>query len=133
MSRIRFALCSLPILLASVSAADVSGSWRMSFKADWTSIPDLACTLSQKDDKLSGSCRNAGGRDDGQSVELNDGSINGEQVSWTWKVTVPDGVTWTYSFAGTLDGSGTAMKGVVTLSAGPGAKPNGASFTAKKE
>ena len=66
-------------------------------------------------------------------MDLNDGRVVGDQVSWTWKILVPDGVTWTYAFTGTLDANGTAMKGVVQLSAGPGAKQNDASFTAKKE
>jgi hypothetical protein len=132
MTRIRLALFAMPVLLASVSAADVSGSWKMSFKATWTSIPDLACTLSQKDQRLEGTCTAAGGGD-GKSVELNDGRIEGDQVTWNWKVVVPDGVTWTYAFKGTLDANGAAMQGIVTLSAGPGAKPNEVSFTAKKE
>jgi hypothetical protein len=44
----------LPVLAASVSDADVSGTWGLTFKADWTSIPDLVCKLSQKGEKLTG-------------------------------------------------------------------------------
>lgn len=124
-------LLSVAAGVVSVSAADVSGSWKMRFKADWTSIPDLACTFSQKDQRLEGTCKAAGGGDG--KVELNDGRIDGDHVSWTWKIVVPDGVTWTYAFMGTLDANGTAMKGVVKLSAGPGAKVNEVGFTANKD
>lgn len=132
MARLRFALLTLLILLAPVSATEISGSWKMSFKATWTRIPDLVCTLSQKDQRLDGTCKAAGG-DDGKGVDLSDGRIEGDRVSWSWKVVVPDGVTWTYAFTGTLDANGTAMKGIVKLSAGAGAKENEASFTATKD
>jgi hypothetical protein len=132
MARIRLALFIFPVLLAPVSAADVSGSWKMSFKADWTRIPDLVCTLSQNDQRLQGTCKAAESRAE-EKVDFNDGRIEADQVSWTWKIVVPDGVTWTYAFTGTLDANGTAMKGVVKLSAGSGAKANEVSFTAKKE
>jgi hypothetical protein len=118
------AMLLLAALVVPVSAADVSGNWKMTFKADWTSIPNLACALSQKDQRLEGTC---------SGVDLNDGRIDGNQVSWTWKIVVPDGVTWTFAFTGTLDANDTAMKGIVKLSAGPGAKVNEATFTAIKQ
>lgn len=132
MASSRFAVLLLPMLVVTLSAADVSGRWRMSFTANWTSIPDLTCTLSQNGERLEGTCSAAGGSD-GKGVELREGRIDGDRVSWTWQIVVPDGVTWTYAFTGSLDASGTAMKGAVTLSAGPGAKPNEASFAAQKE
>ena len=126
------AVLLLATLVVPVSAADMSGEWKMTFKADWTSIPDLACALSQKDQRLEGTCRPAGAQSN-EKVDLNDGRIDGNQVSWTWKILVRDGVTWTYAFTGTLDTNGTATKGIVKLSAGPGAKVNEASFTAIKQ
>jgi len=133
MTRIRSGcLLLLAVFAATVSAADVSGNWKMSFKADWTTIPDLACTLSQKDQRLEGTCRDATGRPD-DGVELTDGRINGDQVSWSWKILVaPTGVTWTWAFTGKLDADGSAMKGVAMLSAGPGSKQNEVSFTATR-
>ena len=130
MARIRLAILTVPLLLVSVSAADISGTWKMNFKASWTSIPDLVCTLSQKGDRLDGACR-AGS--DAKGVDLTDGRVDGERVSWTWKIVVPDGVTWTFAFAGALDANSAGMNGVVTLTAGPGAKPNEATFAARKE
>ena len=133
MTRIRIALLLSSIFAAPVWAADVSGNWKMAFKADWTTIPDLACTLSQKDERLEGTCRDATGRTD-DGVELTDGRINADQVSWSWKILVaPTGVTWTWAFTGKLDASGHAMKGVAMLSAGPGSKQNEVSFTATKQ
>jgi hypothetical protein len=126
------AVLLLATLVVPVSAADVSGNWKMTFKADWTSIPNLACTLSQKDQRLEGTCRGEGSQSN-DKVDLNDGRVEGTQVSWTWKILVPDGVTWTFAFTGTLDADGNAMKGVVKLSAGSGAKVNEASFTAIRE
>ncbi|MGH9238020.1 MAG: hypothetical protein ACRD3G_08275 [Vicinamibacterales bacterium] len=126
------AVLLLAALVLPVSAADVSGNWRMTFKADWTSIPNLACTISQKDQRLEGTCRGEGAQSN-DKVDLADGKIEGHEVSWTWKILVPDGVTWTFAFTDTVDPNGNAMKGIVKLSAGPGAKVNEASFTAMKQ
>ena len=86
--------------------------------------------LPERREWLEGTCKAAG---DAKGVDLTDGMIEAERVSWTWRIPVPDGVTWTFAFAGTLDANGTAMNGVVTLTAGPGAKPNEATFAARKE
>src|SRR5688572_31964635 len=80
MAKIGLAVVALPVLLASVSAADLWGIWKMPFKVTWASIPDLVCTLSQKGERLEGTCR-AG--DDPMGVDLNDGRIEGERVRWT--------------------------------------------------
>lgn len=66
-------------------------------------------------------------------IDLNDGRVNGDQVSWSWKVTTPDANTWTYAFMGTLDANGSIMKGIVKLSVGPGSKQNEVSFVATKQ
>lgn len=81
---------------------------------------------------MEGTCKSAEWRAD-QGVDLNDGKIDGDQVSWSWKVTTPDANTWTYAFAGTLDANGSAMKGIVKLSVGPGSKQNEVAFTATKQ
>ena len=133
MTRIRIALLLSSIFAAPAWAADVSGNWSITYKADWTSIPDMSCTLAQKDQRLEGTCKNATGRTDDR-VELTDGRISADQVSWSWKILVaPTGATWTWAFAGKLDVSGNAMKGVAMLSAGPGSKQNEVSFTATKQ
>ena len=48
MTKLRLALFAVPVLVVSISAADISGIWEMSLKADWTSIPELVCNFSQK-------------------------------------------------------------------------------------
>jgi hypothetical protein len=132
MIRRHVAALLLATLAVPVSAADVSGDWKMTFKADWTSIPDLACALSQKDQRLEGTCRGEGAQSN-DKIDLSEGRIDGNQVSWTWKILVPDGVAWTFAFTGTLDANGSAMKGIVKLTAGSGAKVNEASFTAIRQ
>lgn len=133
MPTIRLAAFALPLLLAAVpAAADVSGRWTMRFKADWTSIPDLTCTLSQKDQQVEGSCREGGNTDDG-GVPLTDGRLDGDQVTWTLRVVLPNGDTWTYAFTGTLDTKGTTIDGIVRLSSQFSAKPGEARFTATRQ
>lgn len=130
MTKIRVALMLLSVLVASVSAADVSGNWRMSINA--AGVPELVCTLTQKDQRLEGMCRAAVGANE-DKVDLNDGRIEGDHVSWSWKIPTPDAITWTYVFMGTLDAKGSTMKGVANVSAGSGSKQNEVSFTATKQ
>jgi hypothetical protein len=127
--KIPIALLLLSVFAAPVLAADVSGQWRMSIKA--AGVPELACTLSQKEQRLEGTCKAAAGQNDDE-VELSDGRIDVDQVSWTWKVVTPDAITWTYAFSGKLDADGKAIRGIAKLSAGPGSKENEVSFTATK-
>ena len=133
MPTIRLASFALPLLLVAIpAAADVSGRWNMRFKADWTSIPDLTCTLSQKDQRVEGSCKEGGNANDG-GVPLTDGRLDGDQVTWMLRVVVPNGDTWTYAFTGTLDTKGTAINGVVRLSSQFSDKPGEARFTATRQ
>ena len=133
MTKVRATLL-LPFIVfgaVSVSAADVSGKWRTTLKADFTSFPELICTLSQKDKQLSGGCTEAAGSPDEKAIELIDGRVDNERVSWQWKVVVPDGELWTYVVAGTVDANGTMMSGSFKVSSrfssGQG------SFTATKQ
>ena len=131
MTKFRLALFVVPVLVISVSAAaDISGIWEMGLKADWTSIPDLVCTFSQKGQELTGSCK-AAAEPNGKTVDLTGGKVDGDRVSCQWNVVTPDGETWTYALTGMLDANGTMMKGAFRLSSrfseGEG------SFTAKKQ
>jgi hypothetical protein len=108
-------LLLLPAFAVSVSAADVSGVWDMSLKANWTSIPELVCTLSQNGQGLTGSCRAAAERN-GKAVNLTAGKVDGDSISCQWNVVTPDGESWTYALTGTVDAHGTMMKGVLKLS-----------------
>ena len=133
MQRVRSVL--LPLVMAvglmSVAAADVSGIWKMNLTADWTTIPELVCTFSQKGKALSGGCREAAGKSDGKLVEIADGRVDAETVSWQMKGATSDGEPFTYSLTGTMDAKETMMKGSFKVSSrfimGQG------SFTAAKQ
>ena len=129
-TRAAFLSLLLTVLVVPVWAADVTGNWKLNINL--AGVPELVCTLVQKDERVAGTCKAAGGGD-GKGAELNDGRIDGDQMTWTWKVLTPDAITWTYAFAGTLDAKGAVIKGIVKLSAGPGAKQNEVSFTATKQ
>ena len=114
----------------STAAADVSGMWRMRLATITTSIPEVVCTLSQKDGELSGTCREAA-KVDGQTFEFVDGRIDGEKVSWKWRGTFSDGNPFTFSITGTVEAKETMMKGSFEVNA-PGYSDAG-SFTATKQ
>jgi hypothetical protein len=127
MTTTRTALLALLLTVVPVCAADVTGNWKLNINLN--GVPELLCTVTQKDQRLEGTCK-AG---DEAGVSLNDGRVNGDQVSWSWKVTTPDASTWTYLFTGTLDASGNIIKGLARFSAGSGSKQNEVSFTATKQ
>ena len=127
MTTTRTALLALLLTVVPVCAADVTGNWKLNINLN--GVPELLCTVTQKDQRLEGTCK-AG---DEAGVSLNDGRVNGDQVSWSWKVTTPDGNTWTYLFTGTLDASGNIIKGLARFSAGSGSKQNEVSFSATKQ
>jgi hypothetical protein len=127
MTTTRTALLALLLTVVPVCAADVTGNWKLNINLN--GVPELLCTVTQKDQRLEGTCK-AG---DEPGVSLNDGRVNGDQVSWSWKVTTPDANTWTYLFTGTLDASGNIIKGLARFSAGSGSKQNEVSFTATKQ
>ena len=127
MTRTVSLLLLLAVLVTPLSAADVTGNWKLNIKLN--GVPELLCTLTQKDQRLEGTCK----ADDETGVNLNDGRVNGDQVSRSWKLTTPDTNTWTYVFTGTLDASGNTIKGLARFSAGSGSKQNEVSFTATKQ
>jgi hypothetical protein len=130
MTKVRFALSLLPILVVSVSAADVSGRWAMTLSADWTRIPNLVCAFSQKGQDLSGTCR-AAADPNGSAVDVIDGRIDAERFSCRWNIVTPDGEPWTYALTGTVDANGTMMKGSFKLSSR--SSEGEGTFTAKKQ
>ena len=127
MTTTRTALLALLLTVVPVCAADVTGNWKLNINLN--GVPELLCTVTQKDQRLEGTCK-AG---DEAGVSLNDGRVNGDQVSWSWKVTTPDANTWTYLFTGTLDANGNTIKGLARFFVGPGSKQNEVSFTATKQ
>ena len=116
MTKVRAVLLPLVVVagLVSVASADASGKWKVNLTADWTTIPELICTLSQKGQKLSGSCGEAAS--DGKSADVIAGRIDAGTVSWQMRGSTPDGETFTYSLTGTLDAKETMMKGTFKVS-----------------
>jgi hypothetical protein len=130
MTRIGISLLLSAVFAAPAWAADVTGNWKLNINLN--GVPELACALTQKDQRLEGTCKAAVWKAD-EKIDLNEGKTDGDQVSWSWKVPTPDGNTWTYAFSGKLDADGKVMKGVAMLSVGPGSKQNEVSFTATKQ
>jgi hypothetical protein len=115
MSKFCLGFLVMVISASTLSAADITGTWSMALTADWTTIPQLVCTMTQKDQELTGRCSEAGNPDD-RGFNLDRGKVDGDQLSWAWKVTTPDGEMWTYALTGMVDTAGTAIKGSFTLS-----------------
>ena len=88
----RVALLVLFALGVPVSAADVTGNWKLNINLN--GVPELLCRVTHNDQRLEGTCKAAGEK---AGVSLDDGRVNGDQVSWSWKVTTPDANTWTYA------------------------------------
>jgi hypothetical protein len=130
MARLRPATLVVLLIVAPVSAADVSGVWALSFTVEWTAVPELVCTFSQDDEALTGSCRPAGSPADG-GVDVENGRVEGGRVRCQWSVVTPDGQTWTYALVGTLDAGETLMDGTVRISS-PLSDGSGR-FTARKQ
>lgn len=128
-------LLLLPLMMLALplpaSAADVSGDWNMSLRADWTNIPALVCKFSQNGEQLTGSCNAVGASDKEPATQLTSGKVVKDRFSCEWRITTPDGQTWTYALTGMVDAKETTMKGSFTLSS-PQTKGEG-SFTAKKQ
>jgi hypothetical protein len=111
----RLVWLAMPFLGMSAFAADISGTWELRFKADWTRVPDLICSLAQRGDVLTGQCR-AAADPDGPKVDLSSGTVEGDTVSCRWSVVTPNGETWTYQLSGTVDGKAARITGAFTLS-----------------
>ena len=110
------ALLVSSLLIHPAAAADISGAWEILLTSEATSIPRLACALTQAGQELTGTCKPAGGPQS-ESVELT-GKVDGDRVSCQWHVVTPNGQKWTYALTGKLDAKGTMMDGTFTLSGG---------------
>ena len=115
MSKFCIGILVMVTSVSAVAAADITGTWSMALTADWTTIPQLVCTMTQKDQELTGRCTEAG-NPDGVGINLDGGKVDGDRLSWGWKVTTPDGEMWTYGLTGMVDTAGTAIKGSFTVS-----------------
>ena len=77
MSKLRLVFLAMVLTVLPLSAADVTGAWTMTLKADWTAIPQLVCQLSQKDQEMTGRC-SAGGDPD---FNLVDGKVEAHRTA----------------------------------------------------
>lgn len=102
-----------------VFAADVAGDWKIEGAIGQMPV-SITCTLNEKEQKLTGVCRN----DEVGELPLT-GETTGDAASWTYNVNF-QGQQFTVSYTGTL-ASPTEMKGDIAV----GGNPSG-SFTGKK-
>jgi len=117
------------VLMASLIAAapaqkGITGTWDVALKADWSAaLPDLVCTLTQKGQALTGSCRPAA---DAQSKGVDiAGKVRGNKIDCAWKVPAPDGTAWAFTLIGTSDPRRSRISGVFKMANGAGAASSG--------
>jgi hypothetical protein len=90
-----------------LGAADLSGTWTLEFKPDFSGNPaSRNCTFAQKGDKLTIDCG-------GQKMR---GEVKGRSVAFQHKTGRENEITVTYN--GTVDEHGTAIRGAWHLSPG---------------
>jgi hypothetical protein len=102
---------ALALAPAMVSAADLSGVWKLNLDIQGMPIP-LTCTFAQMDKALSGTCDGA----DGKPAALT-GSVDGGKLAWTYDTVfqgMPMHVAYTgevkadNSISGAVEGTGGA-------------------------
>lgn len=95
MSRAKWAIVPLLLAAAPALATDLSGTWKI------TGMVGPVCTLVQKGDALSGSCRGNAG--EGAIT----GTVSGESVQWRWtRVTPSTGISTNLDFSAKLTSPG---------------------------
>lgn len=89
-----------PVQAGVVSGKDVSGEWVLTIPGPDDQPVDLPMTLKQDGDRLSG--RIARGREAGQFLEVSEGKVHGDSLTWTLRRDRADGGTMVYSMSGRL-------------------------------
>jgi len=89
-----------PVQAGVVSGKDVSGEWVLTIPGPDDQPVDLPMTLKQDGDRLSG--RIARGREAGQFLEVSEGKVQGDSLTWTLRRDRADGGTMVYSMSGRL-------------------------------
>ena len=113
------------VLLTSVAAADLSGSWALEFQRSGSQeIYQGDCSFNQEGDRLSGSCI-AGF----ESLVPVRGRVTGRSVTFDFTTRIDSGSTLTFS--GQLDEQETSLKGTWRFVDPDGNKGDG-TFTATK-
>jgi hypothetical protein len=107
----RLVLC-FTLAFAAAEMADVSGVWNLEMEWSGGSRSTGVCKLKQDDNKLSGTCAGKSS----VTGEARDGKL-------TWRVQVDeDGQKGQMTFEGTLDESGTTIRGTCAVVGGSGGK-----------
>jgi lysophospholipase L1-like esterase len=86
---------------AAVTDAELSGDWIATMPGPEQEPVDVPFTLKKEGAKLSGSFKGADGRD----LPIENGKIDGNQLSWTVKRTRPEGGVMTYRMNGIVEGN----------------------------
>jgi hypothetical protein len=103
-------LICLTLAFVPPSAADVSGVWNLEMQwAPNGTVSTGACTLKQNDGKLTGKCAEK------STVR---GEVRDRQLTWAIEVD-EDSQKGRMSFEGTLDESGTTIRGKCAVADGP--------------
>ena len=115
----------LLLRLATVEAADVTGSWALEFQRDGSNaLYQAECSFKQEGDRLVGSCLSGF-----ESLVPVRGNIQGSHVTFQFTTGVDSGTT--AAFSGQLDAQETSMKGTWRFVDEQGNKGEG-TFTATK-
>jgi hypothetical protein len=116
----------LALLVATVVAADVSGTWALEFQRNGSdALYQSQCSFDQQGTRLSGSCRSGF-----ESVLPVSGTAEDASVSFEFSTGVDSGTTVTFS--GRLDAQGASITGTWRFVDGEGNKGEG-TFTAMKQ
>jgi hypothetical protein len=107
--------------VATLSAADVSGSWAVNGDIAGNAIT-VTCTLKQTDKTLDGTCKSDLG--DAKAT----GTIDGSKVMFKYDIDF-QGMALTLAYEGTVDDAAANMNGTVDVAAGAAS----GTFTAKKQ
>ncbi|MFM8878922.1 MAG: platelet-activating factor acetylhydrolase IB subunit, partial [Verrucomicrobiota bacterium] len=89
-----------PVQAGVAPAKDVSGEWVLTIPGPDDQPVDIPMTLKQDGDRLTG--RIVRGREAGKFMEVADGKVQGNTLTWTMRRERTDGSTMVYSMSGRL-------------------------------
>jgi len=104
----------LVILSQQPNRTEVSGQWTLKFNAAFP-IPDTTCEFKTDGSKLSGECRDKEGH---PAIVVEDGTINGAEIRFAWRVKLSADAFNTIRFIATVDESRTALTGTLSVDRG---------------
>jgi len=89
-----------PVQAGVASGSDVSGEWVLTIPGPDDQPVDLPMTLKQDGTRLMGQM--VRGREAGKFLEVTEGKVQGDTLTWTMRRDRPDGSTMVYSMSGKL-------------------------------